>query len=531
MLTLLPVALLLLSAVVIRVLGWVSSRPGSTWFLSTILGFITWLSMILVGILQPATLRITDWLPEPYPFAIISFQVTRDSWVFGFLLVSTLLAIIFYNAQHLDSPKILNKISGAIVLTAFGLLATFSSTPLAFVLSWSLLDLAEFVVLTLTSANTEKQRSTFIAVVVRELGVVFLVLLMSVAPESVLTSEQSSQLTSWFVLLIILLRMGILPLRYTDSADIRFRRVFTTLLRTLPFISVLSFMTNVSNFELPVNTINLLLVFFSIAALYGAISWYFAKDELNGRPFWFLTLGSLSIIAFLVNGLGALSGLAIVTVVAGTGIFLNSPRLQKAYVYLPVLMAGLLALPFTPTITLNHLFAASALSLHQLFGIPAYALLLAGVIKQAARKNDAIELVEPWMRLFHNISLYFIAVIPWIILAVLSGVFDSQINWWVSLLIIVLAAMFTSLHFWFIRRSMPVNHRFSKIIPVVVKISQVFDQILRLNWLSKIISSIGFIFSRITNLLIIVQEGDGGILWSFLFLVLLLSLLFFRQVG
>jgi hypothetical protein len=54
-------------------------------------------------------------------------------------------------------------------------------------------------------------------------------------------------------------------------------------------------------------------------------------------------------------------------------------------------------------------------------------------------------------------------------------------------------------------------------------------KVYQFNWLSRVFSSIGFIISRFVNLLARVMEGDGGILWSFLFIVLLLSLLLVRQ--
>ncbi len=56
MLSLLPVFLLLLSAIVIQVVGRVTKRAGSTWWLATIFSSITWLSLILVGLLDPPEL-------------------------------------------------------------------------------------------------------------------------------------------------------------------------------------------------------------------------------------------------------------------------------------------------------------------------------------------------------------------------------------------------------------------------------------------------------------------------------------------
>ncbi len=530
MLSLLPVALLLLSAVVIQIVGRITMRAGSTWLLAAVIGFITWLSMILIGILLPPAVSISNWLPEPYAFTAISFQATRETWIFGFLLVSLLQAVIFFNARNLDSSNYLQKITGAMVLTAFGLLAVFSRTPLAFVLTWSLMDLAEFGVLTATLGSGKEDRSTLTAVLSRELGIILLVLFMAIAPEQVVQSDRLSILTAWLLLIIALLRMGIFPLRQTLTNDPRIRRGFLTLLRALPLITVFAFLLTIVNFGLPERSLQLLLVVFSIATIYGSTSWFFAKDELVGRPYWFFTLGCIGMITFLTSAPGALIALAVVTVAGGTGIFLYSPRFRKLYAFIPVLLVGLLALPLTPTTTINHFFATEVFSIHQVFLIPAYALLLAGVIKHASRKDEDTDISEAWMRLFHRISLYFIALVPWIMMGVMFKLHTLQANWWVSTTILIITAGFTALHFLFFRRSLPERSIFSRIKPVIVKIFQTIDKILKLNWLSRIFSSIGFFTGKIAALLNRVQEGDGGILWSFLFLVLLLSLLLTPQV-
>lgn len=530
MLTLLPVALLLLSAVVIQVFGRVTRRAGSTWLLAAVMGFVTWLSMIPIGLLLPSAVTISDWLPDPYPFATISFQATNETWIFGFLLVSMLQAVILYNARNLDSPNYLNKITGAMALSAFGLLAAFSRTPLAFVLTWSLMDLAEFGVLTATVNNEKENRTTLTTVLFRELGIILLVLLMSIVPEQTGDSEGLSNFTAWLFLMISLLRMGILPLRAVQVEDLRNRRGFMTLLRAIPLLTAFSFFTISINIELPVRTIQLLFLIFSIAILYGSMAWFFSKDELSGRPYWFFCLGSLGFIAFLSGRPGALIALAAVAITGGTGIFLSSPRFRRLYIYLPVLLLGLLALPYSPTALFNEIFVGENDSVQHLFMIPAYAFLVAGVIKHALQPVEEPDIGEAWTGLFHRISLFFIALVPWIIMGVRFKIYNVQVNWWVSVIIIGFISGLTALFFLFSKRQMTKTGLIHRILAAIVKISGVLDKILRFNWLARIISSIGFIFTKLANLLIRVQEGDGGILWSFLFLVLLFSLLLTRQV-
>jgi len=529
MLSLLPVALLLLSAAALQVVGRVTRRAGSTWLLAAVFGFITWLSMILVGILLPPAVIIDNWLPQPYSFTSITFQLTRETWVLGFLLVSQLLAVIYFNSRYLETPNFLNQIIDSMVLSAFGLLAVLSRSPLAFVLSWSLLDLAEIGVLTAAHGNSREKRLPHNAVLLRALGIILLVLFMTISPHQDLQSAEMKPLMAWLLFITVLLRLGIFPILQHQAVEHQLRRGFQTLLRTLPLISAFAFMNIIPGFTLPDKSLQWALVALTIAALYGSLLWFFSQDELIARPYWFFAIGSLGMMAFLTNRVEALAGLAVVAVSTGTGIFLFSPRVLKRIAFLPFLLVGLLALPFTPTAALNLLFDPGTVSFYQILAVPAYALLLAGVIKHGFRKDDELSPEEPWKRLFHNISMYFIALAPWIIVGAMRQMVNLKPIWWLSLSILLLTAFLSALYFLLKKRPLNLKTPLQKALTGMVKGFRIIDQIFRLTWLAKLFSSIGFVVSKAADLLMRVLEGDGGLLWAFLFLVLLISLLIPRQ--
>jgi len=529
MLSLLPIALLLLSATALQVVGRVTRRAGGTWLLAAVFGFITWLSVILVGILLPPAVIIDNWLPPPYQFTSLTFQLTRETWVLGFLLVSQLLAVIYFNSRYLETPNFLNKITDSMVLTAFGLLAVLSRSPLAFVLTWSLLDLAEIGVLTATRGYASENRSPLNAVLLRALGIILLVLFITISPHQDLQSAEMKPLMVWLLFIIVLLRLEFLPILQDQTVEHQLRRGFQTLLRTLPLISAFAFMNIIPGFALPDKSLQWALVALTIAAIYGSLLWFFSQDELTARPYWFFAIGSLGMIAFLTNRVEALAGLAVVAVSTGTGIFLFSPRVQKRFAFLPFLLAGLLALPFTPTAALSLLFDPGAVRYYQVLAVPAYALLLAGVFKHGFRKDDEPGPEEPWIGLFHNISLYFIALAPWIIVGAMWEMVNLRVIWWLSLSIFLLTAILSALYFLLKKRPLNLKIPLQKTLAGIVRGFRIIDQIFRLTWLAKLLSSLGFVVRKAANLLMRVLEGDGGVLWSFLFLVLLISLLIPRQ--
>jgi hypothetical protein len=60
-------------------------------------------------------------------------------------------------------------------------------------------------------------------------------------------------------------------------------------------------------------------------------------------------------------------------------------------------------------------------------------------------------------------------------------------------------------------------------------VQDIFESIISLRWLSRIIESIYTITARILNGVSLVLEGEGGVLWAIVLLILLIA--YFTQVG
>ncbi|HUM62342.1 MAG TPA: hypothetical protein PKZ26_01580, partial [Anaerolineaceae bacterium] len=198
--------------------------------------------------------------------------------------------------------------------------------------------------------------------------------------------------------------------------------------------------------------------------------------------------------------------------------------------FLPFLLVGLLALPFTPTVGILSLFAPEIFRFNQVLAVTTYALLLAGVLKNGFSQEDDLSLAEPWTRLFHHFSLYFIALSPWVIVGLTGSLVRLQANWWLSGSVLVLIGFFFGADYFYKRRFSIQQPRPHKVFTFFNKILKIVDQIFSLTWLMKLFTAFGSILSSAVNIFVRVLEGDGGVLWSFLFLVLLVSLMITRQV-
>jgi hypothetical protein len=126
--------------------------------------------------------------------------------------------------------------------------------------------------------------------------------------------------------------------------------------------------------------------------------------------------------------------------------------------------------------------------------------------------------------------LYFIALSPWVIVGLTGSLVRLQANWWLSGSVLVLMGFFFGADYFYKRRFSIQQPRPNMVLTFFNKILKIVDQIFSLTWLMKLFTAFGSILSSAVNIFVRVLEGDGGVLWSFLFLVLLVSLMITRQV-
>ncbi len=152
-----------------------------------------------------------------------------------------------------------------------------------------------------------------------------------------------------------------------------------------------------------------MLILAAISALYASWMWVRASDEILGRPFWILGMGSLAVSSSLQgNPIGSISWGSML-ILAGGLIFLFSSR-QRSMLWLPMLgIWGLSALPFSPTAIAWQTTSSNS----WLFSIPliiAQALLISGYFRHMLHPGEtSFESQEKWTKLLYPAGLLLLA--------------------------------------------------------------------------------------------------------------------------
>jgi hypothetical protein len=291
------------------------------------------------------------------------------------------------------------------------------------------------------------------------------------------------------------------------------RRGFGTELRLVSAASSLALLARIPASALKSDLTPYLLILAAFAALYAGWMWLRSSDEILGRPFWILGVASLAVAESLRGNPAGSTGWGVALILCGGLLFLFSAR-RRSILWLPIM--GLWAFSTLPfSLTGSAWKAGNSLSwLFIVPFLPAQALLMAGFLRHSLHPGEtSLESQEKWVKIIYPTGL----LIP-LVVALLLGFWGwpgARVVglWWLAIVVILLTAGFSILSVRILIR-MPTGNP-----------SGHWTQIFRLDRFYSVLDVLYQFFRRIADIVTGSLEGDGGLLWSFLLLVLILSIL------
>jgi hypothetical protein len=259
-----------------------------------------------------------------------------------------------------------------------------------------------------------------------------------------------------------------------------------------------------------------LLILVSFAALYAGWMWMRAPEELAARPFWLISMGALAVAAALqANPVGAAAwGCALI--LAGGALFLFSEANRWLSRALWIGVFGISALPFSLTATGWDSTGMNVWPVWP-FLLFTQAMLMAGFIRHSQRTSTRVrnEDQQIWAK-----NVYPIGISLLLLTMMLLGLFGwrgtLQIGNWIAGSI---AAILTIGLLWLTPRLRILNPvRAHWVRPTGAS---------WMDWGYQALWNLYRRLRRISNTLSSVLEGESGIMWTLLFLILFIS--FFTQ--
>jgi hypothetical protein len=513
MFILFPLILLNLTALVLiclRILrvnyrySWILAGGGAT---LALIGIFLWHFRI------PETFSLHPWLPLTRFPHMLSWLINVRSWPYAISMVALAVAVIFTSVVRADNHP--TAWAGTLLVTFLGILAVAADNPLTLILAWTAIDLVELIVMLRSTDGGQHVRGVVGGFAARAAGsgLVLWAVLIGQANGTQFTFQDPSYKVGILLLFAMGLRLGSrvqeLPLP-EDNVALRKFGIHLQLVSAAATLSLLGKISTVA----PNSTLSIIIIILvAITACYSAWRWMRSSDGAHGRSFWVLAMASLSLAGSLIGNPTGSVGWGVMLVFAGGLLFFYSAR-QKSTIWLPFLgLLGFSTLPFTVSATAWQAGNSIPWYIAALF-IPAQTFLMAGFIHHALQHGEEyLEYQERWVKVLYPIGLFLLAALT-ILLGLWGwdGAFQMG-RWWSAAISFILAIGFALL-----------PPRYFLRIPSSGRTNR-WRQLIRFEWFSWIFAMTYAFFDQVANIITSSLEGDGGVLWSLLLMVLVLSVL------
>jgi hypothetical protein len=519
----LPVAVLMLTASGITAVR--LFRPGFKYFWHiAALGTLTaWLLMFLSRYSIGERLYLSTWRPlEIYP---VSPQLYIDtySWSFALALCTLSLAVVFTDTARSGEANWTSWVSN-LVMTALGILVVQAGNLLTLVMLWTAIDLTEVVLLLGSSKKSKDRESIVIGFSARISGIILLIAAqldiysLQIAPDFSDLPLQAN---------ILLIASALLHMRYIAPSRlihqlpplIRSRsRMASLVAAAASFILI----TRTAVYGVPENTITVMLFLAGITSIFASLAWISSIGKLNTHEYWMLALASLIVAAAVRQQASAAMAWSAAALLPGGLLLLAPIRSRPIVVILLIGSLGITTLPYTPAWQGAYLYS-SPTNPALILLLLSQSLLLVGFVRfslltdpHPAGMERWVRIIYPWGLVLIPLAHYLIAIGSWTEGISLENTVPSIIGLIIASVILVLEKK---------------SFGYSRLTRTGRRIGETISQIFSFQWLFALLWNVYTILGKGLAYFIRVIEGDGGVLWGLLFLVLLITILTQLGVG
>lgn len=524
-----PLPILLLSALLIVITQAKKSNLARSWFFAVLTAFIAWISLLVLRFFLPLQVNFVGWNPEAIFQASFGFRLGYENWAYALALMSLCLAYLLTDsAQRMTSASVGNWLR-ALLLTGLNLLAVFASTPLVMLLAWALTDLVElFLRMRRVQSESGAVRLTIFASL-RFSSILALALAVALGWKEtanfVLTALPKNAVIP--CLIAASLRLGVLPIQFPGLIEEE-KSGSDVLFQLMPVASALVLLT-----YLPANTLSgdfwpsgLLRGIVLVSALFGAAMWLTRKGLAEARDYWIIALSAMVVMAVLNGDPSGSRVWGLALLMSGGLLFLFNPPVRRVQ-FLPILgLLGFCGLPFTLAAGGWGGLLGKKINFTSLGMVLAHSFLMMGYLRHILEDSSSVTGLEKHARYTYPLGL--VILLEMIILlgfiawprVMTVGVWPAALASWGLLLLGM-----------FMRRVLGIRQAMEDLprkLPgyrLFTRVLQTLGKVLSLNWVYRALQGL---YQRISVPLSFMRElleGEGGVLWSLVFVVVLLVLL------
>jgi hypothetical protein len=531
MLILLPVTLLIISPIISYGLSFLRPKTGIHWLVSALTALIVWLTLMLLRLKIPESISFGSGKSQIGFSFITTFLLDKISWPYAWALSASLLAMIMTAIVYrsTDDPQHPSWTTWPVGLLSagLGLAAIIAGNLNTLILAWTAIDLFLLYLMLVVFDFTQEALVSF---AIRVAGTF-------VAIGAVLANSQgtpisfplvNSDVSTW-VFVGSLIRLASIGVSWKSRQLPIPQQGLKSLIHLVLIASVLIVITRSGSIGISPNLIPFLLVLISLFALVSGLLGCLTIKDTWWRYHWIMGFTTLAIMAALRGEMKASLAWGVALLLPGSIILYYYARMRSLNVLLFLGLIGISALPFTPAWQGIRLYPLPGQMLREgilwLIIILAQGILTSCYILSALDPRQALAGAERWVWIIYPLGLAFLPVTQIIILIFgIPGLsndlhaFPPLVFFWVNLAVIALAIGAT----WITLRT-PQS---------VTRLYNGLTRITPYGWCERAFQVFFHAIKRFIQFFDQILEGEGGILWTILFLLLVIALLLqFAVIG
>jgi hypothetical protein len=531
MLITLPAWILLFAGLAILLVRWMRPKFSYTWLIAAGASIGGFALLLFIRLRLPGSFQFPAWKPVDIFNTSPMVRIDYVAWPFALAVMALVAADILTGVARERTSSTPYTWVVALVLGGFGLLSVMAGNPLTLLLAWGALDLGELVVLLVSVDGRDMGIRSVIAFAAQTAGIFF-------ALWAILTSQTKGTPLGWdtipdsagiFLLLAAALRLGVLPLHLPYDSEPNLRRGLGTLLRLIPAASSLMLLARLPASVAALPGVSWLVGLAALGGFYAGGMWILSPDEIAGRPYWMIGAAALAVISALHGQPTASLAWGLILLLAGGFIFLFSAHGRGVMILWALCAVGIAGLPFTLAANGWPGLVGSGISIWSAaVSVVIVELLIFGFLRHGNRTADDLTTMERWVQSIYPMGLFaLIAALFFLGFKGWPGSFTPG-SWWVSVPVAAIVAWFG--FWWVYQRRYPAQAASRAFMPgwAIAPARQALDgltALLRLDWVYRLIWQVLRQVERLLSGLTMIFEGDGGVLWAFVLLTLVITLL------
>jgi hypothetical protein len=518
MLVLFPPLLLFAAASAVAILRFTRPDFRFSWLISVAAAFLALLAVLLWQPQLPLSSLASVAHPAGLASTTLAFSVPSLLWPYALGLSGLALAILL-TAPGRDGFPNPSGFAMTLSLTGLGLLAVTAANAVTLAFAWAGFDLVDLVVKLRWSQGSKASERAVIAFSIRAGGIVLLLLAQVLGgPAGQLGDFGTMQAGVGLMVIAAALRLGILPPGIPYGPETTLPDGVWTTFRLTSAAASLALLSRFPAGSLGGPATPVLMLLCAVPALYSGWRWLRAPDEFAGSRFWISGIASLAVVCALRGNAAGSTAWGVALILVGGALFLSSNHRAWLNRLLLVGAWSISSLPLSLT-AIGWKNPSGMLDWALPILLIAQALLLAGFLQHAFRPSSRapLEAQSLWAGSVHPVGILLLLMLQ--LLLTLWGWMGA---WEVGPWLAGGAASALGLAFLWV-------------------IPRFADPRASLAWLPRdsSLSVAGFyldlktVFSgltRVSETITDVLQGEAGIIWSLVLLILFVSLIAGRSL-